>query len=105
MRLKDYISLNDKEYYISTTNTFDVGLETMVFESKNQSVVNWKDLYYRHYNTIDEAIKGHKDIVDNLEAVLNEGNQETWDEKFGFNPNSLKEFLSFMSNKLEKEGK
>ena len=103
MRLKDYISLNDKEYYVSTTDTFDVGLETMVFESKNQTVVNWKDLYYRHYNTIDEAIKGHKDIVDNLETILNEGNQETWGEKFGFNPNSLEEFLNFISSKLEKE--
>ena len=105
MRLKDYISLNNKEYYVSTTNTFDVGLETMVFESKNQTVVNWKELYYRHYNTIDEAIKGHKDIIENLEELLEKGNQETWSEKFGFNPDSLEEFLNFISSKLEKEGK
>ena len=105
MRLRDYISLNDKEYYVSTTNTFDVGLETMVFESKNQTVVNWKELYYRHYNTIDEAIKGHKDIIENLEELLEKGNQETWSEKFGFNPDSLEEFLNFISSKLEKEGK
>ena len=105
MRLKDYIRLKDKEYYVSTTNTFDVGLETMVFESKNQTVVNWKELYYRHYNTIDEAIKGHKDIIENLEGLLEKGNQETWGDKFGFNPNSLEEFLNFISSKLEKEGK
>ena len=105
MRLKDYISLNDKEYYVSTTNTFDVGLETMVFESKNQTVVGCKELYYSHYYTIDEAIKGHKDIIENLEELLEKGNQETWGDKFSFNLNSLKESLNFMSNKLEKEGK
>ena len=105
MRLRDYISLNGKEYYISTADTFDVGLETMVFESKDKVVVNWKELYYRHYNTIDEAIKGHKDIIENLEELLEKGNQETWGDKFGFNPNSLEEFLNFISSKLEKKGK
>ena len=55
---------------VSTTDTFDAGLETMVFESYNHAVTNWFDLYVNHYDTVDEAIKGHEDVVENLEKYL-----------------------------------
>ena len=76
IRLKDYISLNGKEYFVSTKNTFDVGLETMVFESSNKEVVRWTSLYYRHYKDEEEAYQGHFDVINNLELYLQEGKNQ-----------------------------
>ncbi len=68
--LKDFVMIDDKQYMISTTNTFDAGLETMVFECKRFVVINWCDLYVRHYETWQEAIDGHQEIFENLEKYL-----------------------------------
>jgi len=83
IRLKDYISLNGKEYFVSTKNTFDVGLETMVFESSNKEVVRWTSLYYRHYKDEEEAYQGHFDTINNLELYLQEGKNQSWSEDTG----------------------
>ena len=66
----NYITIGDNQYMVSTTDTFDAGLETMVFECRNFKVTNWFDLYVRHYDTYQEAIDGHHDIVENLEKYL-----------------------------------
>lgn len=79
--LKAYITVNGQEYYVSTKNTFDVGFETMVFESKDKCVVDWIEEYYKHYATEGEAIKGHNYIVNNLEKCLKEGNAQDWQSK------------------------
>ena len=79
--LKDYITVNGQEYYVSTKNTFDVGFETMVFKSKDKYVVDWIEEYYKHYASEGEAIKGHNYIVDNLEKCLEEGNAQDWQSK------------------------
>lgn len=76
--LKDYITVNGQEYYVSTKNTFDVGFETMVFKSKDKYVVDWIEEYYKHYAAKGEAIKGHNYIVNNLEKCLEEGNAQDW---------------------------
>ena len=69
-QLINFVVVNGQEYMVSTTDTFDAGLETMVFESHNQKVINWFDVYVNHYNTVDEAVKGHEDTVKNLEKYL-----------------------------------
>lgn len=79
--LKDYITVNGQEYYVSTKNTFDVGFETMVFKSKDKCVVDWVEEYYKHYAAEGEAIKGHNYIVNNLEKCLEEGNAQDWQSK------------------------
>lgn len=69
-QLKTFVVIDGQEYLVSTTDTFDMGLETMVFESRNQAITNWFDLYVRHYDTVEEATEGHKDIVENLKLYL-----------------------------------
>jgi hypothetical protein len=68
--LINFVVVNGQEYMISTTDTFDAGLETMVFESRNQKIINWFDVYVNHYDTVEEAIKGHEEIVENLEKYV-----------------------------------
>ncbi len=69
-QLINFVVIEGQEYMVSTTYTLDAGLETMVFESHNQKVTNWFDVYVNHYNTVDEAVKGHEDTVKNLEKYL-----------------------------------
>lgn len=69
-QLQTFVVIDGQEYLVSTTDTFDMGLETMVFESRNQKIVNWFDLYVRHYDTDEDAIKGHEEIVENLKIYL-----------------------------------
>ena len=61
--LKDYVELGDKQYLVSTVDTFDRGLETMVFESVNKEVIDYKELCCRHYKDKKEALKGHADVI------------------------------------------
>ena len=67
----DYVVVNDTHYYVSTTDTYDRGWETMVFLcDENDRVVDWMERYAHWYDDEDEAIKGHKDIVENLEKYI-----------------------------------
>ena len=68
-QLINFVEVNGKEYMVSTTDTFDMGLETMVFESRNGKVTKWFGLYVNNYDTIDEAIKGHEEVVNSLENL------------------------------------
>lgn len=75
--LIDYVDFKGKRYYVSTTKTFDMGLETMIFKIKDgigipekRSDVDWMDLYCEHYNTWEEAEAKHKYIVNHIEKFL-----------------------------------
>lgn len=68
--LKDFVIVNGQEYLVSTTFTMDRGLETMVFKSKDGEVIDWIEEYARYYDTIDESIKGHEDIIKYLRLYL-----------------------------------
>lgn len=70
--LMDYVDLNGRTYYISTANTFDHGLETMVFECEfgTTEVKDWLDLYSNRYYGVKEAERGHKYTVNNLQKCL-----------------------------------
>ena len=60
MHLKDIVKVQNRNYYISTTCTFDKGWETMIFEADaNNNLISWADLYCKRYNTFDEAREGH----------------------------------------------
>ena len=102
--LKDYVVVNGQEYYVSTKNTFDVGFETMVFESKDKYVTSWTDCYYRHYNEEQDAIVGHRDVIDNLEKCLKEGKNQSWIKDTLLNPYDLDEYILGLLNLIEKEG-
>ncbi len=67
-----------KGYLISTNDTFDAGLETMVFPASDDARVNEGfirtyitgvdfahpyDEYTKHYDTVEEAKAGHKETV------------------------------------------
>lgn len=65
-----YVLIEEQEYLVSTAFTFDRGWETMVFESNNGTVESWKDLYVQWYDSADEAMTGHVDVVKNLERYL-----------------------------------
>lgn len=68
--LKDFVIVNGQEYFVSTTFTMDRGLETMVFKSKDGKVIDWMEEFARYYDTVDESMKGHEDIVKHLRLYL-----------------------------------
>ena len=80
--LKDYVDLNDRQYLVSTINTFDKGLETMVFESADKEVIDWRELYCRRYDSVENAHKGHREVIDNLELCINIYKAEDIDVKY-----------------------
>ena len=50
---------------IDTCDTADYGLETMVFRcTEDGEVQSWRDLDARRYITIQEAIKGHWNMIE-----------------------------------------
>ena len=50
---------------IDTCDTADHVLETMVFKcTEDGEVISWKKLDERRYITIQEAIKGHWDMIE-----------------------------------------
>ena len=103
--LKSYVVANDQEYYISTNNTPDVGFETMVFESKDKYVTNWREKFFKHYNTREEAIEGHNYIINNLEKCLEEGKTQDWVKETNVSHFNWKIIERLFERLAEKEGK
>ena len=58
-------------YYVDTANTVDAGPETMVFlyDPTVQKVKSWHDLYARWYFNMEDAYKGHKEIVASIDEL------------------------------------
>ena len=103
--LKSYVVANNQEYYISTNNTPDVGFETMVFESKDKYVTNWREKFFKHYNTREEAIEGHNYIINNLEKCLEEGKTQDWVKETNVSYFNWKSIERLFERLAEKEGK
>ena len=103
--LKSYVVANDQEYYISTNNTPDVGFETMVFESKDKYVTNWREKFFKHYNTREEAIEGHNYIINNLEKCLEEGKTQDWVKETNVSHFNWKSIERLFERLAEREGK
>lgn len=65
--MKSVIASNKVEsgwVLVSTVDSFDHGLETMVFEcDQGGSVINWSDLDCNRYDDWSEAESGHERMV------------------------------------------
>lgn len=103
--LKSYVVANNQEYYISTNNTPDVGFETMVFESKDKYVTNWREKFFKHYNTKEEAIEGHNYTINNLEKCLEEGKTQDWVKETNVSYFNWKSIERLFERLAEREGK
>ena len=102
--LKDYVVVNGQEYYVSTKNTFDVGFETMVFESKDKYVTDWSEKFFKLYNTKEEAIEGHSYTINNLEKCLEEGKTQDWVKETDVSYFNWKSIEKLFERLAEKEG-
>ena len=67
-RIKQTIVRDPNDYrkhlLVSTCNTSDHGLETMIFRVE----INWSERSCERYNTVADAIAGHDATVARLEA-------------------------------------
>lgn len=76
-----------KGYFISTNYTYDLGMETMVFPAEDGAKehetlfalyvtgVDFEhpyDEYTRHYQTVEEAKAGHREIVALVKRRMND---------------------------------
>lgn len=63
------ISAGTGVFYVDTRNTFDVGWETMVFPFDLKENTAAFDIvkHERRYDSLEEAMKGHDEIVENIE--------------------------------------
>ena len=61
--LQNEVVIGSRKFYVSTNNTFDRGLETMVFEIKNGQI-DWTDLHAKLHKTEKGAISHHKNVCD-----------------------------------------
>jgi hypothetical protein len=60
-RLRTTIQRGDNYYVVSTSNTDDHGLETMIFlGDKEGNVKDYLELYVDHYSSPEEATAGHQ---------------------------------------------
>lgn len=65
LNLKTVIERATGHYIVSTVDTFDAGLETMVFRcDKSGNVTDYTDLAAARYDTEEEARNGHQHMVD-----------------------------------------
>ena len=66
MHLREFMETNNKNIetgyvYVSTTETFDNDLETMVFMCNSDGVVSdWSGVDCDYYTSVEEAEYGHK---------------------------------------------
>lgn len=62
---------NNHYYLVSSLFTPDHGYETMVFERNSAGEnVDWQDFYCEQYETEDEMISGHKNVVDRIDDLV-----------------------------------
>ena len=69
--LMDFIEVNGNWYYVSTNNTFDNGLETMIFPTnKENEVTGWNELYQELHDNEYKAMERHEYIKDHIEECI-----------------------------------
>lgn len=67
-QMRTVIERNGKFFFVSTNDTFDRGLETMVFAcDASGSVTDWGDLYSDHYDSIGAAKIGHRRVCESFQ--------------------------------------
>lgn len=99
--MKNYPECNGQKYYVSTTNTADRGLETMVFKcDENQKVHDWCELYVEHYTTEHDAIHGHMRICHNIEKYVGEAAEEKPEENVHDNTDEDEKTVTITKSEL-----
>lgn len=68
--LMNDVEYNGKNYYVSTNDTIDAGLETMIFAVDEVGRVDWSGLYAEHYATEEAAAARHKYICENIHEFI-----------------------------------
>lgn len=69
--LRNYPECNGKKYYVSTANTSDHGLETMVFNcDEDGEVHDWNELHVERYDNEHDAKRGHMRICHDIEKYV-----------------------------------
>lgn len=70
--LMNDVEYDGKNYYVSTNDTPDAGLETMIFAVDENGQIDWHDLYVEHYATEEAATEKHKYICENIHEFIEE---------------------------------
>lgn len=72
--LTNIVEHNGKKYYVSTNDTFDHGLETMIFKVNKQIDdeydINWAGLYVELYSSAEKAIERHNYICSHISEII-----------------------------------
>lgn len=82
-KMSNIVKYNNKTYFVDTANTPDHGLETMIFESKDQpetndirkvngDLIDFADLYTEYHQSDEEATEGHNRIINNIGEYIKE---------------------------------
>lgn len=80
-QLTNIVHHNGKAYFVSTNNTFDKGLETMIFKSGMQpetsitriidgEKIDWNGIHTKWHESTEDAIAYHKAVVKNIGDYL-----------------------------------
>lgn len=61
-------------FYVSSRFTADAGYETMVFlyDGAADEVVSWLELYRKNYRTLNDMVKGHVAVCQDIDSYLDE---------------------------------
>lgn len=59
-----------KYYVVDSCYTIDHGFESIIFRADSDGVTYGTDLYMRWYDTRDEMIQGHNEILNSLPELL-----------------------------------
>ena len=59
-----------RSYYVSTANTLDMGLETMIFDIDDRGVVDWSGIFTRHHYTDGEARDFHQIVIKHIDDYV-----------------------------------
>ena len=75
--LSHIVECNNELYYVDSTDTFDAGYETMVFDydgvidgDVNEEDICWSGVYTEHYYSYEDMEKRHNYLIEHLEEVL-----------------------------------
>lgn len=71
-QLTEVVKHEGKYYYISTNDTLDKGLETMIFDCKDEWGINvdWTGIYVENYSEPKLAIERHKYICEHVAEFI-----------------------------------
>lgn len=100
--IKDVIEIGNKTYLVSSTETEDVGRETMVFD---YDIGSSAPIYFEHYKSDKQMIQGHDRAVDYLKAgVLPSKSNDDWMRETGQSIVDVFNTVTKLEAKLKESG-